>query len=81
MNPAGTGIKRGNIRKTINKLATKNKNKNVRDLYRGMNEFKRGYQPRSYLVMGENGDLLSDSHSILNRNNRKGTTTVSNSGK
>jgi hypothetical protein len=26
------------------------KNKKVRDLYRGMNEFKRSYQPQSNLV-------------------------------
>jgi hypothetical protein len=26
------------------------KNKNIRDLYRGMNEFKKGYQPTSNLV-------------------------------
>jgi hypothetical protein len=43
------------------------KNKNSRDLYRGINEFKRGYQPRSNLVKDENGDLLPDSNNILNR--------------
>jgi hypothetical protein len=26
-----------------------------------------GYQPRSNLVKDENGDLLADSHNILNR--------------
>jgi hypothetical protein len=35
-------------------------------LYRGVNDFKRDYQPRSNLVKDENGDLLADSHSILN---------------
>jgi len=35
--------------------------------YRGINEFKKGYQPRTNLVKDENGDLLADSHSILNR--------------
>jgi hypothetical protein len=39
----------------------------MRDLYRGINEFKRGYQPRNNLVKDENGDLLADSHSDLNR--------------
>jgi hypothetical protein len=34
----------------INELATNSKNKNIRDLYRGMNVFKRGYQPRNNLV-------------------------------
>jgi hypothetical protein len=32
-----------------------------------MNEFKKGYQPRTNMVKEENGDLLADSHSILNR--------------
>jgi hypothetical protein len=32
------------------------KNKNIRDLYRGKNEFKRGYQSRSNLVKNEHGD-------------------------
>jgi hypothetical protein len=34
---------------------------------RGINCFKRGYKPRSNLVKDENGDLLADSHNILNR--------------
>jgi hypothetical protein len=42
------------------------KNKNIRDLYRGINEFKRAYKPRSNLVKDENGDLFADSK-ILNR--------------
>jgi hypothetical protein len=42
-------------------------NKNIRDLYRGINTFKRGYQPSKKLVMDENGDLFPDSHNILNR--------------
>jgi hypothetical protein len=43
------------------------KNKNIRELCTGINEFKWGYQPRSNLVKGENGDLLADSNTILNR--------------
>jgi hypothetical protein len=42
------------------------KSKNLRDLYRGINEFKRGYQPRNNLVKDESVDLLADSHNILN---------------
>jgi hypothetical protein len=34
----------------INELATNSKNKNIRELRRGINEFKRGYQPRNSLV-------------------------------
>jgi hypothetical protein len=51
----------------INELATNSKRKNIRDLYRRINEFKRGYQNRSNLIKDENGDLLADSHNILNR--------------
>jgi hypothetical protein len=43
------------------------KNRNTRDLYTGINEFKRGYQPRTNFVKDENGDLLADSHNILIR--------------
>jgi hypothetical protein len=42
------------------------KNNNIRDLYRGINAFKRGYQPRSNLVKDKNGDVLANYH-ILNR--------------
>jgi hypothetical protein len=47
----------------INELETKIKNKNIRDLYGGINEFKRGYQLRNNLLK----DLLADSHNIFNR--------------
>jgi hypothetical protein len=43
------------------------KNKNVRDLYTGINEFKRGYQHRSNTGTVESGDLLADSNSNVNR--------------
>jgi hypothetical protein len=43
------------------------KNKDIRDLYIRINVFKGCYQCRSNLVRDENGDLLADSHSILNR--------------
>jgi hypothetical protein len=48
-------------------FGTNSKNKNIRDLYRGINKFKRGYQPQSNLVKEANGDLLADSRNILNR--------------
>jgi hypothetical protein len=43
------------------------KNKNIRDLYRGINEFKKVYQPQSIIMKDKNGDLLADSDSIFNR--------------
>jgi hypothetical protein len=48
-------------------LAMNSKNRNIRDRHRGINEFTKGYQPRKNLMKDENGDLLSDSHNILNR--------------
>jgi hypothetical protein len=39
----------------------------ILDLYKGVNEFKKGYQPRSNFVKDEKSDLLADSHNILNR--------------
>jgi hypothetical protein len=34
----------------ITELATNSKSKNIRNLYRGRNECKRGYQPRNSLL-------------------------------
>jgi hypothetical protein len=59
--------KREYLKNKINELETNSKNKNIRDLCRGINELKKGYQPRTNTVKEENGDLLADSHSILNR--------------
>jgi hypothetical protein len=51
----------------IIELETNNKKKNNRDLYRGTNEFKKGYQPRINIIKDENGNLLTDPQSVLNR--------------
>jgi hypothetical protein len=59
--------KREYLKRKINELETNNKNKNIRDLYRGINEFKKGYQPRINIIKDENGNLLADLHSGLNR--------------
>jgi hypothetical protein len=58
--------KREYLKDRIKDLATNSKNKNVRDLYSGINESKRDCQPRNNLLNYENGDL-ADSHNILNR--------------
>jgi hypothetical protein len=59
--------KREYLKDNINELATNSKNKNIRHLYRGINLFKRDYQLKNNLLKDENGDLLADSHNILNR--------------
>jgi hypothetical protein len=50
----------------INELESNSK-KTITDLYRGIHEFKKGYQPRTNLVKNERGDLLVNLHKILNR--------------
>jgi hypothetical protein len=59
--------KREYLKDKINELESNSKNKNITDLYRGINEFKKGYQPRTNLVKDERGDLLADPHKILSR--------------
>jgi hypothetical protein len=58
--------KRGYLKGKINELETNNKNKNNRNLYRGTNEFKKGYKPRINIIKGENGNLIADLHGVLN---------------
>jgi hypothetical protein len=41
--------------------------RNIRDLYRGISDFKKGYQPRTTIVKKETGDLVTDSYSVLSR--------------
>jgi hypothetical protein len=36
-------------------------------LYRGINDYEKGYQPRHNIVKEEEGDLVANSHSILAR--------------
>jgi hypothetical protein len=56
-----------NVKEKIKEFATNSKDKNIRDMYRGISKFKRCYQPRSNLLKDENGDLLADSLDILYR--------------
>ena len=59
--------KKAYLKVKIEERETNNKISNVRDLYRGINDFKKGYQPRTTIVKDEKGDLLADSHSIMAR--------------
>ena len=36
-------------------------------MYRGINDFKKGYQPKPNIVKDEKGDIVANSHSILAR--------------
>jgi len=55
------------LKAKIEELESNSKIKNIRDLYRGINDFKKGYQPRNNTVKDDKGDLVADSHSILAR--------------
>jgi hypothetical protein len=59
--------KREYLKGKMNELETNNNNKNIRDLCRDLKEFKKGYQPRINIIKDENGSLLADSQSVLNR--------------
>ena len=59
--------KKAYLKAKIEDLETNSKIKNVRDLYRGISDFKKGYQPRTNIVKGDTGDLVTGSYSILAR--------------
>jgi len=49
----------------IEELETNIKTKNIRGLYRGIKDFKKGYQPRTNVVKDKKGDLVTYLHRIL----------------
>ena len=51
----------------IEELETNSKIKNIMDLYKGNNDIKKGYQPRTNVVKDEKGDLVAESYSIVAR--------------
>jgi hypothetical protein len=55
------------LKDKINELETNKENKTIRDLYRGINELKKGCESRSNIIKDENGNLLADLQSVLMR--------------
>jgi hypothetical protein len=55
------------LQSKIEELETNSKIKNIGNLFRDINDFKKGYQPRTNIVKEEKGDLVADSYSILAR--------------
>jgi len=53
------------LKPEIGEFETNSNIKRIRDLYRGISDFKKGYQPRNNIVKDENGYWFTDSHSIL----------------
>jgi hypothetical protein len=61
--------KREYLKDKITEIELKSKNKNIRDMYKDITEFKKGYQPKTNLVRDERGDLLADPQKILTTRN------------
>ena len=59
--------RKAHLKVKIEELETNSKINNVRDLYMGINDMKKGYQPGTRIVKDEKGDLVADSHSIMAR--------------
>ena len=53
-----SGTKKEYLKAKINELEANSKIKNIRDLYRGINKFKKGYKPRTTIVKNEMGVWL-----------------------
>jgi hypothetical protein len=53
------------LKAKIDELETNCKINNIRNLNRGINDFKKGYQPRINIVKDETADLVRDHHSTL----------------
>ena len=53
-------MKKEYFKAKIDGLETNSRIKNIRDLYRGISDFKKGYQPRTNIVWNEKGDLVAD---------------------
>jgi hypothetical protein len=59
--------KRECLKDKINDTELNSNNKNIRDLYRGITEFKKRYQPKTNLVKDERSHLLADPQKIWTR--------------
>jgi len=55
------------LKSKIEELETNSKIKNIGNLFRGIIDFKKGYQPRTNIVKEEKGNLVADFYSILAR--------------
>jgi len=62
-----SGTKKAYLRTKIEELETNSKIQKIGDLYRGISDFKNGYQASCNIVKDERGDLVADSHSFVAR--------------
>jgi hypothetical protein len=59
--------KKAYLKTKIEELETDSKINNIRDFHRGINDFRKGYQPRTIIENDEKVDLNANSHSIMAR--------------
>jgi hypothetical protein len=55
------------LKAKIDELETNSKTKNIRNIYMGIIDSKKGYHPRTNIVKDEKDGLVTGSHSILAR--------------
>ncbi len=59
--------KKAYLKAKMEDLETNSKIKNIKGMFRAINDFKKGYETRINTVKDEKGDLVADSYSILAR--------------
>jgi len=59
--------KKAYLKAKLEELETSSKVNNVRNLYRGINDFKKGYKPTTIIVKDDKGELFTDPQSIMER--------------
>jgi len=55
------------LKAKFEELETNGTLKNIRDIYRCINDFKKGYQLKTNIIKDQKGDLVADPYSILAR--------------
>ena len=51
----------------VNKLEENSKNKNIREMCKEINEFKKDYQPHAFVIKKHDSTIVADTTSILSR--------------
>jgi hypothetical protein len=57
--------KKSYLKAKFEKHETNSNINNIRDLYRGINDVKKEYQPKTIIVKDERGDLVAESHRMM----------------
>ena len=55
------------MKEKVNKLVENSKNEDIHEMYKGIIEFKKGYEPRAYVIRKYDCRIVADTTSILSR--------------